>query len=211
MKNDLTGLRFGRWTVVSKSHIRKHRLISYECECDCGTKRIVPGSLMRSGASMSCGCAFVEGAANSQRTHGLTKHRLWGTWRSMKERCYNKNHESFSRYGGRGITVCERWLDPALFILDNDALALPDRTLDRKNNDGNYEPNNCHWVDRATQSRNRSNNRIVEFKGQRMTVSEWANKLGIRRNALDNRLAKWPLELALTLPVIPANKRRASV
>lgn len=202
MKTDLTGQRFGRWTCLSRSKIKKYGThISYNCRCDCGTERVVGGTFLRNGHSRSCGCAFIEGAANSQRTHGLTGHRLAGTWRSMKERCYNKNHLHFADYGGRGIYVCERWHSLENFVLDNDLLAKPGTTIDRKDNDGPYSPDNCRWASRKAQANNRRNNRMIEFRGETLPISVWAERFKINRTTIDARLLSgWLVEDALTTP-----------
>lgn len=212
MNKDLTGSRFGRWTVLSKSHIKKYGThIAYDCLCDCGVERLVSGSLLKNGHSKSCGCAFIEGAAKSQITHGLTDHRLSGTWRSMKERCYNPNHVAYSRYGGRGITVCERWHDMANFIRDNEALAKPGLTLDRKDNDLGYSPENCRWTTVREQMRNRSSTVWIEFQGRKQTLTDWATELGITHHGLTHRLKNWPIEQALTHPVIAPQNRRSGI
>lgn len=202
MRDDLTNQRFGRWLAVSRSEIRKYGThISYNCRCDCGTERLVSGSLLRNGNSMSCGCAFVEAAAKSQLRHGLTGHKLHGTWRSMKERCYNPNHEAFHRYGGRGIKVCERWHSLVNFVKDNEPLAIAGLTLDRRDNDGPYSPTNCHWVSRQRQALNRSNTQMLTYRGQTKPLADWANERRIKANTLKARLATgWTTERALTTP-----------
>ena len=210
MADDLTGRRFGRWLVISQSPIRKYKTqVAYDCVCDCGTRRLVSGSCLRHNHSASCGCAFKEAAAKSQITHGLTKHRLRGTWRSMKERCYNPNHTAYARYGGRGITVCKRWMDFATFVSDNEALALPGLTIDRRNNDGNYNPSNCRWVTRRQQTLNRDNNVWIEFRGKRLIAADWARETGLHAMTIRSRLhAGWPVELALTAPKVPPQNKR---
>ncbi len=210
MREDLTGRTFGRWRVLSKSATKLYaNHIAYICRCNCGTERLVSGSLLKRHKSQSCGCAFVEGAAKSQLKHGLTTHRLKGTWRSMKERCCNPNHAAYARYGGRGIGVCERWMSLETFIKDNEPLARPGLTLDRINNDAGYSPDNCRWVEPREQMRNRATTVWIEHQGRRQTMTDWAAELGITLHALRHRLDNWPLDEALTRPVTPPHRRNS--
>lgn len=204
------GERFGRWTVLSKSKTKKYaHHVSYNCRCDCGTTRIVSGSQLRRGASASCGCRFREEAAKSQRTHGLTNHRLAGVWRSMKERCTNPNHVAFHRYGGRGIRVCDRWKSLATFVADNDALAKPGLQLDRIDNNGPYSPENCRWATPKMQHRNKSVNVFLEHNGERMVVTDWAKRLGVTPAAIRARLSVgWSVADAVTVAPTPPEQRR---
>ncbi len=123
--------------------------------------------------------------------------RIWRAWKSMLQRCEAPNNRGYSRYGGRGISVCERWHDFSNFLAD-----MGERpeglTLDRINNDGNYEPGNCRWATIKEQSRNKSTNRFIEFNGERRCLTEWAEVLGIKTGTLQARLKKWPIEQALT-------------
>lgn len=204
MAGDLTGLKFGRWLTVKLSPEKKYgRQIAYDCVCDCGTKRLLAGYRLTSKQTESCGCAALEASTIKNTKHGLWKHRLHGTWRSMKERCYNPNHDAYHRYGGRGITVCERWHKVEYFISDNDQLALPGTTIDRKDNDLPYSPGNCRWVTRRAQANNRDNNIVLEFRGKTKTVAEWAKELQMFEPTLRKRILQcgWSVEKALTTPV----------
>lgn len=200
MQPDLTGRRFGRWLALQRSETKLYNHhIAYRCRCDCGTERLVSGSQLRNGHSASCGCAFREAAAKSQRKHGLWHHKLRGTWRSMKERCYNSNHDAYARYGGRGIYVCKRWFDFALFVADNEPLARHGLTLDRRDNDGPYSPDNCHWVPQKQQARNRHNNQWIEYDGRRLIAKDWSEVVGLKECTIKARLrAGWSVERTLT-------------
>jgi len=200
----MVGDKHGRWTVISNQEFRKYtHHIAYLCRCECGTERVMSRSLLQRGTTLSCGCLGRDVSKIKNRKHGLWRHRLYGVWRSMKERCYNPNHDAYARYGGRGIVVCRRWIsDPERFIRDNEARAKPGLTLDRINNDGPYSPENCRWVDRRTQTLNRHNNRILEFRGKRQTLAEWSAHIGIAYRTLHQRLAiGWTIPRALTEPV----------
>src|SRR5215510_2760970 len=132
--------------------------------------------------------------------HGLTGTRVYKTWRSMKERCLNPKNPSYKCYGGRGIKICERWLSFENFLADmgDKPLGL---TLERKDNNGDYTPENCYWATAKEQARNRGTNRYLTYNGITKTLTEWAEEKGMSPAALARRLnAEWSLEEALTLP-----------
>lgn len=142
--------------------------------------------------------------------------RLHRIWRHMKERCYSENCVSYHRYGGRGITVCDEWKNSfqtfCEWALKNGFDPDADRfecSLDRIDNDGDYTPENCRWVDIKTQQRNRRNNRIIEFCGARKTATEWAELVGIERRTMLKRLKSgWSIEAALTTPLTRCKSHR---
>ena len=124
----------------------------------------------------------------------------------MKERCLNPNHKSFNRYGGRGITICQRWLDSFQNFLDDMGTMPIGMSLDRKDVNGNYEPGNCRWATSEEQANNKANNRVLEFKGKKQTIAQWAREVGMSREALRHRLnAGWSSEDALTMKLDHAN------
>lgn len=200
---DISGQRFGRWLVLRRNGCTAGGHALYDCVCDCGVHRTVAGFRMRRGDSKSCGCLAADLSAARVLEHGMTKHRLFGTWSSMMHRCYSPNSKVFGRYGGRGISVCERWHDVRLFIADNDAKALPGLTIDRRDNDGPYSPENTRWIERREQNLNYSRNVHLEFEGKRQTLREWADERGIGLGTLWHRVRvlSWPAERALTQPV----------
>jgi hypothetical protein len=147
------GQRFGRLVVISMS-IKQGNRRGFMCRCDCGAERFVLGCSLKGGSTSSCGCLRNELRKNLNLIHGKTNTRAYRTWSSMLNRCRNPKHEHYAYYGGRGISVCKQWGSFEQFY--NDMGDPPaGLTLDRINNDGNYEPGNCRWADRKTQSQNR--------------------------------------------------------
>lgn len=163
---DMAGQRFGRWLVVRFSHVNTGRMAYWLCICDCGNERITSGATLRRGQSKSCGCLQREIVAAIARenftTHGQNPAQgpspEYLAWINMISRCENPGLPRFPDYGGRGITICSRWRSSfEAFFADMGLRPSPRHSLDRKNNDGNYEPGNCRW---ATPSEQRNNRRV---------------------------------------------------
>lgn len=201
----MTGKKFGRLLVLSRAGRTVGRLATYWCKCDCGTEKVISGDSLRRGSTRSCGCLMRKAsgerlkAANTR--HGMTRTKTYRIWSQMKGRCSNVNLPKYPIYGGRGITVCERWRKFQNFLSDMGQCPVG-YTIERINNDGNYEPGNCKWIPAAQQAKNRRNNRVLTLNGETMILREWATKIGMNEDTLGMRLLRgWPVEKAITQPL----------
>ena len=193
--SDLTGKKFGEWEVVGWAE-KKYTEQFWLCKCSCGKEKVVRGASLKTGTSKSCGCKGHDWC----RTHGMEGTSIYNTWAGMLQRCNNKNYHQFHHYGGRGITVCDEWRKFETFYADMGG--RPEgRSLDRIDNDGNYCKDNCRWATKKEQIRNRRTSTFLTYKGQTLSVSGWAEELGIKRKCLERRIRDgWPTEKALTTP-----------
>ncbi len=186
---NLVGLVFGKLTVVRRANgAASHS--KWECACACGRTKVIRGtSLVTAGKpTRSCGCL----AATNAMTHGGT---LGGpspehvAWRSMRRRCAARRGRDWRSYGARGIKVCARWAKSfPLFLVDMGPRPSPQHSLDRKNNEGGYEPGNCRWATRTEQANNRRTCRMIAYGGETMSVAAWARRHGLSEGALRSRL-----------------------
>lgn len=182
-------------------------------ECDCGNETVTRPDWVRLGKVVSCGCyrdeINGERMKRTARTHGhssggkLTSE--YNSWRNMRDRCKYPSAENWHKYGGRGIKVCDRWIDSfENFLEDMGPKPTRKHTIERLDVNGNYEPDNCVWAVSKTQMRNRTDTRWVEFRGRRMALAEACELAGIPRNVVDARLnRKWTMERALSEPYTP--------
>jgi hypothetical protein len=208
-KLDVIGKTFNYVTVVADTGERKGRAPLYLCRCVCGTEFLSIASNVAGGNKKSCGCKRGQAQIgvkrpwlselNKQRAkHGGYKSKAYSIWRGMLQRCFNPNAKSYHRYGGRGITVCDRWMDFANFLEDMGE-APENLTIERVDNDKGYEPGNCVWAPLKVQANNRSDNVNVTHEGKTMTVAQWAEVVGIERKTLEYRIrAGWDAARALT-------------
>lgn len=145
--------------------------------------------------------------------HGLSYTPEYRAWQQMRLRCIDPEHAAYPSYGGRGITVCERWLSsPSTFLADMGPKPSPLHEIDRVDNAKGYSPENCRWATRKQNDRNRRSNRVLEFRGERRCVAEWCDLLGLNTSAVVKRLdAGWPVEKTLSTPIRHKASRRAAL
>lgn len=200
----LKGRRFDRWTVVERDMTaRRGKQVYWVCRCDCGTVRsVAAGSLLR-GLSRSCRCIVTEVTARRNHKHGGSRSTEHLVWCNMRRRCNDPTTLNYHLYGGRGITVCDRWQDFAAFLADMGSRPSPKHSIDRKDNNRGYSPENCVWQTRAHQNRNTRQNHYLTFQGRTQTITDWARQLGLRHTTLCQRINQygWSIEKALTTPV----------
>lgn len=198
-KIDITGKRFGRLVVIGEVE-RKGTRVFWECQCDCGNRTTVESYPLRHGATNSCGCLNNEMRIARSVTHGETETRLYRTWSHIKGRCFTPTDAAYQNYGGRGITMCEEWRNDFTSFRDwaQSHGYREDLTIDRINNNGNYEPSNCRWVSQKIQNRNRRDNFL--YKGK--CLSDWCEETGLSHSLVLARIRRlgWSIEKALFTP-----------
>jgi hypothetical protein len=208
---DITGKRYGRLTAIRLDHVREkkngHPLQYWLCRCDCGNEKVILKYHLGKSI-LSCGCYNKEQLRGRMTKHGDTKNPIYHRWVRMKERCYNKNHQAYSNYGGRGIKVCDEWLVYENFkkwVLANGYRS--DLQIDRIDNDGDYCPENCRFTDGNVQATNRRSTKFIEYNGERLSYSEWSRRLGSSKDIVAIRIAAgWSEIDAITLK--PKQRRK---
>lgn len=203
---DLTNKKFGLLTVIEMTDKRGHGgSVIWKCKCECGAFAYIEGSRLKQHKSCGCLCkARSDDFGNRMSKHSESKSRLYRIWNNMKSRCYNNNDQRYYDYGGRGITVCDEWRNNYINFANwakengyNDKLSI-----DRINNNGNYEPQNCKWSTNQEQAINKRSNKLLTYQGRTMTMKEWAKELNMPYGCLQTRLLRgWGVERALTTPV----------
>lgn len=199
---DLTGQKFGRLTVLKLHHIRTVKSINnktrniryYLCKCDCGNKHIVSQVNLKNGNTKSCGCLNLDNlhSGKNRQTHNLSKNRIYKIYMGMKKRCCNSKSKNYISYGGRGIIICDEWLNDFMSFY-NWAMTngyQDNLTIDRINVNGNYSPENCRWATMQEQANNKRTNHKITYNNETHNISEWSSILGIKRQTLDNRINK---------------------
>ena len=195
---DISGEVFGRLTAHKVVRRNKHNQLIWSCTCECGTETEALAFLLRRGEKQSCGCLHREITASINRTHGKTRTKIYAIWRSMMQRCYDNNSHAYDRYGKRGIEVCDRWKKFENFYAD-----MGDKpqgmSLERIDNNGNYEPSNVIWASDKAQANNRRSNVILEYQGRKQTMQQWADESGIKIGTIWARLHRgWTVERAIS-------------
>lgn len=207
------GMRFKRLVVVSPGEPYPDGSKRWNCACDCGQMKLVMGSHLSRGKIVSCGCLARE----LHTTHGATSavngddelRRMHRAWIQMRQRCQNPRSHKYADYGGRGISVCDRWSDFANFVADMGRPPPGKATIDRIDNLGNYEPGNCRWASRAMQQRNRRNTRWVLINGEKVSFRDACDRLGQDHFLAQSRISRgWSVERAVFTPRPSAKKPR---
>lgn len=205
MFNDLTGQRFGRLVAIERVGTAKDGQAQWLCQCDCGNTTVVRAGDLRRGNTQSCGCLQKEYMESDwNKTHGLAHTRIYKIWSDMKARCSNPKDTHFREYGARGITVCQEWQDDFMTFYNWSMTNgyTNELTLDRIDNNKGYSPNNCKYATRREQANNRRSNHFLTFNNETHSLSDWSRIMGIKYNALRNRIRRnWSIERALTTPV----------
>ncbi len=197
---DLIGMRFGLLTAVQFMHRDSDYKQIWECLCDCGSTVMAHRGSLKRGNTTSCGCGRVK--------HGETASALYGIWQCMLNRCANPNYRQYADYGGRGVKVCDQWRHDFVAFRDYMGHRPTDKhTLDRIDNNGDYEPGNVRWSTRAEQLRNRRNNVMLTHNGETLCLADWAKRLDCHFTTLLLRLRKMPVAEALTKPIAHCGRR----
>jgi hypothetical protein len=199
----MIGQKSGRLTVLARAGSDRHQNALIRCVCDCGKTSTLRASAFRTGKTQSCGCLRLErsiaATKKSNTRHGMKRTPEYRTWGHMRGRCLNPSDRDWPDYGGRGIVICERWLNSfEAFSQDMGLRPTPTHSIDRIDVNGNYEPGNCRWATPTQQSRNRRFGQLVTIGGSAKRVSEWAAETGIPASKIYRRLSDgWSAERAL--------------
>jgi len=211
-KLDLTGKRYGRLTVIHEAPKKSGR-VAWFCKCDCGGTKIASSNKLQLNECRSCGCLMYEARYSVHMTHGdsgrtrkdgkRTSTPLYHSWNSMKQRCLNPNTSNYNNYGGRGISVYQQWID-SFIVFKKWAMSNGHKeglTIDRIDNNGNYEPSNCRWATNSEQAWNKRITVYLEYDGKRLNKKEWSKLTGLTIAQITNRRHKgWSDKKILTTP-----------
>lgn len=210
---NLAGKRYGKLTVISRERttiVRKP--LDWVCRCDCGRTRILKSWQLVRGEVTSCGCE-ISPRMFIIKQKSFSKTKEYVTWRNIKARCFNPGNIGYKHYGGRGITVCDYWRESYHnFLKDMGHAPKGKYSIDRINNNGNYEPGNCRWATDEQQANNRQKNRVFTIGNETKTLTQWINQYQVPLHRVWYRIKKgWDIERALTQPVSEKNNKRQKI
>lgn len=210
-RDNLIGKKFGRLEVISRVgyNYELHTTI-WECKCTCGNIKNVSTTSLKSGRSLSCGCLRSEVSSERSKIHGDSNSRLYSIWNGMKNRCYDKNIPIYKNYGGRGITVCDDWKNSYATFKEWSIINgyADDLSIDRIDNNGNYEPSNCRWATFSQQCNNRRSNVLITYNGETRTATEWSKIIGIKSSIIARRKKRgWTDKECIETPVLHNNQK----
>lgn len=198
---DLTGQKFERLTVIGRGTNSPSGAIRWRCLCSCGVETLVHTCSLKQGTTKSCGC-FTKDRMRSQ--NGFSGTPEYVSWLGMFTRCRDTRSVGYKHYGGRGITICERWEEFDNFLFDMGHKPSSKHSIDRIDVDGDYSPENCRWATQTEQHNNKRNNRLLTVDGKTQSISMWASEVGVSRATLFSRLhLGWPLDVSLLQPLKP--------
>jgi hypothetical protein len=208
---------FGRLTTIGPKFMlpvgnKGEHKAKQVCRCECGNLLVVTTGNLHSSTATSCGCIRHEKLVQRNTTHRKSKSAEYRVWSSIQQRCYNPKMTQYCDWGGRGIRVCDRWLEPngrgfLNFLEDMGPKPRGRRySIERRRGDENYCPENCHWATSTEQNRNRRNNRLLIFNGKTQCLAAWAEELGMSQSTLGRRIRQgWTIEQVLAKhPVTPS-------
>lgn len=192
------GDKYGKWTVTGPNKMGKQTSMT-PCRCECGTERLVIPADLRMGRSKNCGCVRRATVAKNNYIHGHSSTREHVVWLGMIARCTNKRHSHYAIYGGKGVVVCKRWMDSFTdFIADMGWPPSNKHSIDRIDNEGNYEPGNCRWATAKQQQRNKTKTVKITKDGVTKSVMEWSEITGIKYGTIMGRIKRgWPKDTLL--------------
>jgi len=207
---DRTGDIYHPWRVIKlhgKSTRSKKSVVLWECECiSCNYRKIIDAS--RFYPPPICECGVNKKINKCSTTHGMSRSRIYKIWGSMKQRCLNKNHPTYQRYGAKGIKICEEWMGFNKFYNDVGDPPSEIHSIDRKDNLKGYIKGNCRWATPTEQANNRSTNRVIAYNGESLTMSQWARKAGIPKGMLKHRVdSGWPFNKAISEPFMRGSRK----
>ena len=204
-REDLTGQKFGRLTVLEFSHRGNFRQSFWKCQCNCGNIVFVRAGQLKFGTTKSCGCLQKEKVSKLNFKHGMKDTKIHNSWRGMRERCINKNHNHYKSYGGRGITVCDEWNDIDNGFINFYNWAMNNGyeeglTIERIDVNGNYEPSNCKWVTNTEQANNKRNTIYLKYNNKTQSLLDWCKELNLDYTLVRSRIKEynWSIEKAFT-------------
>lgn len=201
------GAKIGRLLLLKETrvpHGKKYTDVGYICKCDCGKEKIVRKSDLTSGKVLSCGCYASDVFRKTHTKHGMAYSRVYRIWFGIKKRCFYKNEDNYYLYGGRGITMCDKWKNSfEAFYADVGEPPGNEYSIDRINPNGNYEPGNCRWATQKQQAQNTRRNYLVFYNGKERSIAEVSDIVGISRGTLYQRIKGygWSVERATTTPI----------
>lgn len=189
----MIGQIFGKLTVISYENSKRVGVL-----CECGEQKVVRANALRAGVCRSCGCLRAQMLSERRKTHGLTESREYRAWCHMKDRCLNPKTKGYEYWGGRGIKVCDTWVNSFMKFFEDMGTCPKGYSLDRIDPNGNYEASNCRWADSNQQSNNTRRNIFLTHEGKTQTIAQWAKEVGILDATLRRRIRVGePVEMAL--------------